>query len=329
MMRRLLTALIALIAIGIVALAVWLHRSQGWHPLAAFSFALLVPVVFDAALLGVQFLFAAWFRSRESPHSRYGFAMALRAWGAEIAASLRTFFWAQIRYGDAPLPSAEGGARTPVLLVHGYVCNRGIWHPFAQWLAARGHPVESVNLEPVFGTIDDYVPIVADGVRRLRERTAAARIAIVAHSMGGVVVRAWLATEGAAPVCSIVTLGTPHAGTRLARFGYGRNVAQMIPGGRWLGELVARESPVGGALFTTIWSPHDNIVMPQQASQQLAGATSIPVPGRGHLQLAYDAEVWRIAAEAIDASCGTRVDANDAFRNGCRASSAATPPGPA
>ena len=329
MMRRLLTTLIALIAIGVVALAVWLHRSQGWHPLAAFVFALLVPVIVDAALLGVQFLFAAGFRSQEAPHSHYGFAMALRAWGAEIAASLRTFFWAQIRYGNAPLPSAEGGARTPVLLVHGYVCNRGIWHPFAQWLAARGHPVESVNLEPVFGTIDDYVPIVADGVRRLRERTAAARIAIVAHSMGGVVVRAWLASDAAAPVCSIVTLGTPHAGTWLAQLGYGRNVAQMMPGNRWLESLVARETPVGGARFTTIWSPHDNIVMPQHASQQLAGATSIPVPGRGHLQLAYDAAVWRIAAEAVDARCGAGVDATDTLRSGCRASSAAAPAGPA
>jgi len=329
MMRRLLTTLIALIAIGIVALAVWLHRSQGWHPLAAFLFALLVPVVFDAALLGAQFLFGAWFRSQESPHSHHGFAVSWRAWGTEIAASLRTFCWAQIRYGNAPLPSAEHGTRTPVLLVHGYVCNRGIWRPFAQWLAARGHPVESVNLEPVFGTIDDYVPIVADGVRRLRERTAAARIAIVAHSMGGVVARAWLASEGTASVCSVVTLGTPHAGTWLARLGYGRNVAQMIPGGHWLGGLVARETPAGGALFTTIWSPHDNIVMPQQASQRLLGATAIPVPGRGHLQLAYDAAVWNIAAEAIDARCARTVEANGAIRSGCRASSAAAPPGPA
>ena len=87
-----------------------------------------------------------------------------------------------------------------MLLVHGYVCNRGIWRPFAQWLAARGHPVESVNLEPVFGTIDDYVPIVVDAVRRLRERAGGDRIAIVAHSMGGIVV-----TEVAGRVPSLIT----------------------------------------------------------------------------------------------------------------------------
>ncbi|MCD6674973.1 MAG: alpha/beta fold hydrolase [Burkholderiaceae bacterium] len=319
MMRRLLTALIALLAIGVVAFAVWLHRSQGWHPLAAFGFALLLPLAFDAALLGLQFVFGAWFRAQETAHERYGFATALHAWGMEIVASLRTFFWAQIRYASAPLPGAEHGERTPVLLVHGYVCNRGIWRPFARWLAARGHPVESVNLEPVFGTIDDYVPIVTDGVRRLRERTGRERIGIVAHSMGGLAARAYLARAGDASVCAVVTLGSPHAGTWLAQLGCGRNVAQMMPGSSWLEALATRETQATGALFTTIWSPHDNIVMPQQASQRLAGATAIAVPGRGHLQLAYDPSVWRIAAAALDARCGT-------LRSGSPASSAAAPP---
>lgn len=304
MMRRLLIALVALLAIGVAVFAAWLHRSHGWHPLAAFALALLLPLAVDAALLGMQFAFGAWFRSQEAP-VRYGVRASLRAWGAEIVASLRTFLWAQIRYANTPLPSAEGGARPPVLLVHGYLCNRGVWRPFAQWLAARGHAVESVNLEPVFGTIDDYVPIVAEGVRRLRERTGRDRIAIVAHSMGGVATRAYLADAGTAAVCAVVTLGSPHAGTWLARTGCGRNASQVVPGCAWLSTLETRETPAARALFTTVWSPHDNIVMPQQASQRLAGATAVAVPGRGHLELAYDAEVWRIAAQAIDARCST------------------------
>ncbi len=306
MIRRTLLVLIAVLAIGIVALAAWLHRSHGWHPLVALAFALLLPLAFDAALLGVQFAFGAWFRSQEAPQARDGLAATLRAWAVEIGASLRTFFWALIRYADAPLPSAVHGTRAPVLLVHGYLCNRGIWRAFATWLAARGHPVESVNLEPVFGTIDEYLPIVAEGVRRLRQRSGHDRIAIIGHSMGGVVARAYLTREGAGGVCSVVTLGSPHAGTWCARLGYGRNVAQLAPGSSWLDALAARETAAGGARFTTIWSPQDNIVMPQQASQRLAGATQVAVPGRGHLQLAYDPQVWRIAAEAVDARCAAQ-----------------------
>lgn len=328
MMRRLLVTLGVLGTLGLVAVALWLHRAQGWPPLAALAFALAIPYVATASLLGLQFALGAWFRAREPEAVRHGFGAALCAWGGELVASLRTFLWMQIRHGAAPLPSDDDGTRTPVLLVHGYVCNHGIWHPFARWLAARGHPVESVDLEPVFGSIDDYVPIIADGVRRLQERGERLRalgerpredgegpreygerlrqhgerprVAIVAHSMGGVATRAYLAGRGLDDVYAVVTLGSPHAGTWLARFAHGRNVAQMRMGSDWLRALEARESAATGALFTTIWSPHDNIVMPQAASQRLAGATAVAVPGRGHVRLAYDEEVWRIAAEAID-----------------------------
>lgn len=331
MMRRRLATLVALVALGIAAVALWLHRAHGWHPLAALAFALAIPVAVTGSLLGVQFAFGTWFRTREPQSVRHGFAAALRAWSGEIVASLRAFAWMQIRHGATPLPSDDAGARAPVLLVHGYVCNHGIWHPFARWLAARGHPVESVDLEPVFASIDDYVPIIADGVQRLRERIdrlrersarphecgghpyerserprergELPRVAIVAHSMGGVATRAYLASRGLDDVCAVVTLGSPHAGTWLAHFGHGRNVTQMRTGSAWLRALEARETAATGALFTTIWSPHDNIVMPQAAAQRLAGATAVAVPGRGHVRLVCDEEVWRIAAEAIDARC--------------------------
>ncbi len=327
MMQRLLAIVAALIGLGMVAVALWLHRSHDWNPFAAFAFALAMPVAYVAGLLGMQFLIGAFFRARESDE-RYGPGASLRAWAVETIAALRTFFWAQVRYGSTRLPSTDDGARTPILLVHGYICNRGIWHPFARWLTARDHPVDSVNLEPVFGTIDDYAAIIAEGVRRLRERTGRDRVAIVAHSMGGLATRAYLARDGAASICGVVTLGSPHAGTWLARWGQGVNVGQMRPGSAWLSALAGRETTQTGALFTTIWSPHDNIVVPQKAAQRLPGATAVAVPGRGHLQLAYDAEVWQITVDAIDARCaasGTQQAAP--FRSAGRASAAAAPPG--
>ncbi len=308
MMRRLLAALVSLVGLGVLGVALWLHLRHGWNAGAALLFAAAIPVGVDALLLAQQFAIGAWFRRREAPGTRHGPGATVRAWTGEIAASLRTFFYAQIRYGDARLPSADGGPRTPVLLVHGYVCNRGIWHPFARWLAHRGHPVDSVNLEPVFGSIDAYVPIVAEGVRRLRARTGGERVAIVAHSMGGVAVRAWLAHEQREPsahdgVCAIVTLGTPHRGTWLAHFGHGRNVSQMKPDSEWLRALQAREAPATRERLTAIWSTHDNIVIPQAQAQQLPDVRTIAVRGRGHVALAYDHEVWQLAVDAIEAGC--------------------------
>ncbi len=321
MMRRLLGVLVTAVIVGVIGLAAWLHGTHDWHPLAALAAAASVPVLVDAAVLGIQFTSGAWFRRRDGPESRYPVSASIRAWAGEVFSSLRTFFYAQIRYHDWEITSDAQASRTsgtesrpiPVLLVHGYFCNRGIWHPFARWLAARGHPVDSVNLEPVFGSIDDFAPIVAQGVRRLRERSGTSRVAIVGHSMGGLVVRAYLARYGSDAVCSVVTLGSPHGGTWIAHFGLGRNAAQMRPGSAWLRELEASEVDNGTAAsvpFTTIVTVHDNMVMPL-ALHTLAGASMRTIAARGHVTLAYDREVWRLAAEAIDVACARPGESDD------------------
>lgn len=299
MMQRLLGLLVAAIALGVVELALWLHRVHDWPAALATLGAVAVPVLANAAILGQQFAIGAWLRRRTRPDLHLGLAAALRAWLGEIVASLRTFFYAQIRYGARPLPSGTGHDRMPVLLVHGYFCNRGIWRPFARWLAERGHAVDSVNLEPVFGSIDDYVPLVEAAIERLRTRTGAERVAVVAHSMGGLAVRAFLAQHGTAAIGAVVTLGTPHRGTWLARFGYGRNVAQMRLDSGWLRDLAAREAGQTRAPFTVVLSYHDNIVVPQSI-QTLEGARTIELIARGHVELAYDRGVWARALEAIE-----------------------------
>ena len=44
-----------------------------------------------------------------------------------------------------------------MLLVHGFMCNRGLWSDWYASLAEQGSPVIAVNLEPMLGSIDDYV----------------------------------------------------------------------------------------------------------------------------------------------------------------------------
>lgn len=317
MIQRLLGVLVAMVALAVAALALWLNQARDWPAALALAGAAAVAALAHAAVLANQFAIAAWLRRRARPDLHPGLPAALRAWAGEVAVSLRTFFYAQVLYGARPLASGDSRARTPVLLVHGYFCNRGIWRPFARWLAARGHPVESVNLEPAFGPIDDYVAIVAAGVERLRARTGAAQVAVVAHSMGGLATRAFLARHGSAAIGAVVTLGTPHRGTWLARFACGRNVAQMRLDSGWLRDLAAREAGQQRPPFTVILSLHDNIVAPQPI-QTLEGARTIEVAARGHVELAYDRAIWSRALEAIEAAAGPR--------SGSRASAAGTQP---
>jgi pimeloyl-ACP methyl ester carboxylesterase len=100
-------------------------------------------------------------------------------------------------------------ARRGAVFIHGFVCNRGFWTPWLKELRARGHSFVAVNLEPVFGSIDEYVPIVEGAVQRVTQATGMAPV-LVCHSMGGLAARAWLRAMSAdGRVHHVITIGSP------------------------------------------------------------------------------------------------------------------------
>jgi len=225
------------------------------------------------------------------------------AWGAEVIGSPRVFLWRQpFRSNAEPdcLP-AEARGRRGVLFVHGFVCNRGLWNPWMRRLRAAGVPFVAVNLEPVFGSIDSYAPTIEAAVRTLEQATDIAPV-IVAHSMGGLAARAWLASGNRSErMHRLVTIATPHAGTRIADRGFGRNTAQMRRGGEWLARLNAGESPALRARFICFWSHCDNIVFPTRTAT-LPGADNRHLVATPHVQMAYHPavidEVFRLVGTA-------------------------------
>jgi triacylglycerol lipase len=152
-------------------------------------------------------------------------------------------------------------------------------------------PFVAVNLEPVFGSIDDYLGIIEDGVRRLERATGCPPV-IVAHSMGGLAVRRWWAEHGDnARVHHAVTLGTPHHGTWLARFAVSRNGLQMQRHSRWLQAVAAREPAGRYERFTCFFGHCDNIVFPPSTAT-LPGADNRHLEGVAHVHMTTRPEPW-------------------------------------
>lgn len=173
-----------------------------------------------------------------------------------------------------------------VLLVHGFLSNRGIWWWFARRLRASGVWVDSVDLAAPFA------PLEAHGRRldaRLRDLAARgpARIVLVGHSMGGLVCRAWLAAHAPGPVARLVTIATPHAGSLLARSLPAPNLRQMRPGSAWLAALPVRR----GVPLTALYSPHDNLVVPAGGARCDSADANEAYGGLGHLGLLFSAGV--------------------------------------
>jgi pimeloyl-ACP methyl ester carboxylesterase len=261
------------------------------HPLWAATGSLLI--VFGYALvLAVEFVMHARV-SRGDPSPRATPGELFGAWVGEVATAPRVFCWRQpFRAKAEPdhLPT-DGRGRLGIVFVHGFVCNRALWNPWMARLRRAGVPFLAVDLEPVFGSLDDYPATIDKAVSRVRQCTHHNPL-IVAHSMGGLATRAWLSAYDADHrIAGVVTIGTPHRGTWLARFAVSRNARQMGLGSAWLHDLAQREPRTRAALFTCFYSHCDNISFPP-SSGCLEGASNRHVRGTAHVHLAFHAEVF-------------------------------------
>lgn len=314
--RRILIGVLLLqgaAALGLwyVALAVWHIREAD----VALVLALLIVLLCRTAIAANNFVLSFYHRSPTPAPLRLTPVQRAALFLEELAATLANSSWTLLsrspRAWQAPARAGVPPA-LPVLLVHGYGGNGAYWTLLAARLKQAHVSYAAIDLEPMTAAIDDYAAQLAEAVETLKRRSGAARVIIVAHSMGGLAARAYLRQYGQAGVARLITLGTPHHGTGLAGFGIGSNAAQMARVGRgeqgrpgaWLLSLAAMEDEARRALVTSIFSHHDNIVAPQ-TSARLAGAKNIELGGVGHVALGRARRVLdRVLEEIALASAG-------------------------
>jgi triacylglycerol lipase len=188
--------------------------------------------------------------------------------------------------------------RTVVLLIHGYVCNRGLWWWMRRRLRAHGLAVATIDLEPPLGGIDGFADALHARMTALVEETGAEQVVLVGHSMGGLVARACLRRHGPARIAKLITLATPHRGTRFASLAPGRNAREMEPDNAWLRALAAGEQLHASVL--SIWSARDELVVPQD-SGHLEGAREAVLPAIGHVSMVLSPTVAELIVKEVAA----------------------------
>ena len=233
------------------------HGEPGWAAVGALM------IVFGYALfLGAEFVFLYVMHGAD-PSPRATVRQLFHAWIGEVLTAPQVFCWRQpFRSNRVPDLLPPASARRGVVLVHGFVCNRGFWNPWMLRLQRQGVPFVAVNLEPVFGSISHYADIVEQAVAKLEACTGQPPV-LVGHSMGGLAIRAWAAAHGGeARVHRIITIGSPHRGTWLGRFSTTLNGHEMRLASDWQRELGTRESATLPSRFICFYSHCDNIVFP-------------------------------------------------------------------
>lgn len=290
------------ITVGLAAALIgWvgIHLAQGRPGLAAAGAAVIIAG--HALVLALETLVMAWFNRRDVLPAATP-AQMFKAWWGEVCSAPRIFCWQQpFRSRRWPDRSTGRPGERGIVLVHGFVCNRGLWNRWMPRLEALGIPVVAVDLEPVFGDIDDYGAPIGEAIDRLRASTGLAPL-VVAHSMGGLAVRAWLRRHGGPDglhrVHHVVTLGTPHGGTALACIALSPNTRQMARLGDWLNGLAAQESPALQARFTCVYSNCDNIVFPTSTAT-LPLARNVAIDACAHVHMVDHPRAFELALEHL------------------------------
>jgi pimeloyl-ACP methyl ester carboxylesterase len=266
----------------------------------ALGIALVLSLVTPGAVVAVSFLVAAV----SAPSSA-------RAGGLDC---LRALLNEEVHFNHAvlamalsrdQLPAAAGDAAAaqrparPLLLIHGIVCNRSIWRPWLRRLRAAGFaPIRIVNLEPPFADIEIHALRVEQELHALQREANGARVAVIAHSMGGLVARAALRSLGPSAISAIVTLASPHHGTQIARWFRLLPVRQMAPDSPWLHALNAAQEGCLAVALTSIYSLHDNLIVPPR-SARLEGARMHELRGLGHVGLLSSSHAIEYALAAV------------------------------
>lgn len=292
---------IELLVLGWVVHAQW---AAGAGVLRIFAWVLLVAVAWRSVVVLAPFTIVAIHRLRDGRGLDIAHllqALAGEWWAKSLSFGLYQPF-APWMLGAEPAP-AHATAR-PVLLIHGYLCNRGSWFGVRRLLQKTwAGPVYTISLEPPFGRIDDYHGQVSQRVDEILRDTGADSVHLVCHSMGGLVARAWLRQPANAErTTSLTTIGSPHHGTRLAGWGIGRNVQQMHEGSEWLRRLAEAEQGVApGFPVLCLYTEQDNLVYPPE-SGALPWAINERLQGIGHVELQSSPVVAQRVVEHLRAA---------------------------
>jgi triacylglycerol lipase len=180
-------------------------------------------------------------------------------------------------------------ARIPVVLVHGLVDNRSVFTVMRRALRRRGFAqVCTWNYSPLQRDVESAAEALGRHIERVCLETGHERVHVVGHSLGGLVARYLVQRLGGdGRVESLVTLGTPHAGTRWAHVLPTPLVRQLRPGSPLIRELAG---PARGCRtrITAVYSDLDQMVVPSASGRcdhPDLQARNVLFRGVGHMSL--------------------------------------------
>ena len=202
----------------------------------------------------------------------------------------------------SPTPSASAATTTPVVFVHGYTGSASNWTTAMSVFRSAGW--SSGNLFAYeYNSYGDNVTNargLASYVNQVKSRTGADKVAIVNHSMGGLVSQYYLKVLGGnTNVSHLASIaGANHGTTAAGACLVFVTCQQMYPGSAFIAQISSGDETPGATRYATWYSPCDGVILPY-TSTRLDGATNNLVACETHLGFLTDTSVLRSIANYV------------------------------
>lgn len=209
---------------------------------------------------------------------------------------------------------AQARGETPIILMHGWGANSACFLGVQLWLKMRGYRnVYAVSVTPPVIDAGKLSKQLARQIDKALAATGARKVHVIAHSMGGLLTRYAIKNLGMADkIDKVITLGSPHMGSKLAGVvPGGGNVPQMRYLSAWVRDLAdGGLTPGKDVRYYSIYSEFDNFVLPNHSSVLDGNARNIHVRYHGHVALLYSPVVFGLIEECLDAKEGVAAESN-------------------
>jgi len=198
------------------------------------------------------------------------------------------------------LDEAEHDEGARVLVLHGYAGHPYSHGPLRRHLHRHGFRTESIDLRG-----HEHIPAMADEVVDWLQQNATKNdpVAVVAHSLGGVVARyACKDAETRSRIERMVTLGSPHEGTPIADL-VDTEKASELERDAELTDILEQQEPWGDnglPRLICLWSPTDLVMVPPEVAVA-DGAEERELEGMTHYGYMLHPRAWRAVVEALRA----------------------------